>query len=59
MVIRLISLLAIIGALLCSTVEAQNRGFGLGIIVGEPTGISGKLWIEDRKAIDGAIRLVI
>ncbi|MBU0519026.1 hypothetical protein KKA00_04805 [bacterium] len=25
-------------------VEAQTQGFGLGIIVGEPTGISGKLW---------------
>ncbi len=37
------------------TVEAQDSGFGLGIILGEPTGISGKQWIEDDKAIAGAV----
>ncbi len=26
--------------------------FGLGIVVGEPTGISGKLWISERSAFD-------
>lgn len=41
--------------LACGTVQAQDSGFGLGVILGEPTGISGKLWIEDRKAIDGAV----
>lgn len=39
----------------CATAEAQESGFGLGVILGEPTGISGKLWIEDSKAIDGAV----
>ncbi len=34
---------------------AQDKGFGLGIIVGEPTGISMKGWIGGNKAIDGAI----
>ncbi len=41
--------------LTCGTVKAQDSGFGLGVILGEPTGISGKLWIEDNKAIDGAV----
>ena len=34
---------------------AQSSGFGLGIILGEPTGISGKLWTGKSTAIDGAI----
>jgi hypothetical protein len=38
-----------------STVRAQNKGFGLGIILGEPTGISGKLWTGYKTAIDGAV----
>jgi hypothetical protein len=33
---------------------AEGGDFGLGIILGEPTGVSGKLWISGRSAIDGA-----
>lgn len=35
-----------------SAFYAQERGLGLGIILGEPTGISGKLWLDKDKAID-------
>lgn len=28
--------------------------FGLGIMLGEPTGLSGKYWLNDKLAIDGA-----
>jgi hypothetical protein len=31
---------------------AQQRSFGLGVIVGEPTGLSAKLWTSDRTAFD-------
>jgi hypothetical protein len=41
--------------LTCGTVQAQDKGFGLGIILGEPTGISGKLWTGHGNAIDGAV----
>ena len=34
---------------------AQNRGFGLGVIIGEPTGISAKLWTSPINAFDFAI----
>ncbi|MCK4431244.1 MAG: hypothetical protein KAW19_08060, partial [Candidatus Aminicenantes bacterium] len=34
---------------------AQESGFGLGIILGEPTGISFKNWIGSRTAIDGGV----
>lgn len=35
-----------------SHVGAQDHGFGLGVMVGDPTGISGKAWIAKDKAID-------
>lgn len=35
-------------------VSAQDRGFGLGIILGEPTGVSGKLWTSGENAFDFA-----
>lgn len=31
---------------------AQQQGFGLGVIVGEPTGLSGKLWQSRSTALD-------
>jgi len=33
---------------------AQSSGFGLGVIVGEPTGLSAKLWQTRRTAVDFA-----
>jgi hypothetical protein len=36
---------------LCSfTVQAQSSGFGLGIVLGEPTGLSAKTWTGDGNA---------
>ena len=31
--------------------KAQSSGFGLGIMLGEPTGLSGKLWLSGDKAL--------
>jgi hypothetical protein len=36
-------------------VRSQQEDFGLGIVVGEPTGISAKYWISQTTAIDGAV----
>jgi hypothetical protein len=34
---------------------SRTRGlFGVGVVLGEPTGISGKYWLSSRTAIDGA-----
>ncbi len=33
----------------------QDRGFGLGIIIGEPTGISAKTWLGHSSALDFAV----
>jgi hypothetical protein len=46
---------AIIGLCLFFLVQvstAQERDFGLGVIVGEPTGISAKLWTSSTNALD-------
>jgi hypothetical protein len=53
--IRSIIFLVLTALLVCGSVQAQDRGFGLGVILGEPTGISGKLWIGHGTAIDGAV----
>ncbi len=34
---------------------AQDKGFGLGVIFGEPTGVSGKYWLDAKRAIDGGV----
>jgi hypothetical protein len=34
---------------------AQDSGFGLGIVVGEPTGLSFKNWVSPRGAVDFAV----
>jgi len=53
--VRLIIFVVLLTILICSIAEAQDKGFGLGIILGEPTGISGKLWTGYNTAIDGAV----
>lgn len=35
--------------------KAQSTGFGAGIVVGEPTGLSGKYWLSQTTALDGAV----
>ena len=52
---RTIMLWAVAMLVICSAAGAQDSGFGLGIIIGEPTGISVKQWTRGRTAIDGAI----
>jgi hypothetical protein len=36
-------------------VLAQDQDFGLGFMLGEPTGISFKKWTGSKTAIDGAV----
>jgi hypothetical protein len=39
---------------ICSSIFAQLNGLGLGVILGEPTGLSAKMWTSKTTAIDGA-----
>ncbi len=41
--------------LLGQACQAQDKGFGLGFVIGEPTGISMKGWVSGDKAIAGAV----
>ena len=38
-----------------SSINAQSNGIGVGLIVGEPTGISGKYWTGSTTAFDAAL----
>lgn len=39
-------------AVLFNNVKAQDEGFGLGVMLGEPTGFSAKYWLSSNKALD-------
>ncbi|MFA6467631.1 MAG: hypothetical protein WCW35_01955 [Bacteroidota bacterium] len=47
---RLLLVLSIFIAIQCS--QGQSRNFGIGLIIGEPTGISAKLWTTSENAFD-------
>jgi len=35
-----------------TNIVSQDRGFGAGIMFGEPTGLSAKYWLDDKRALD-------
>ncbi len=43
--------------IVATAVVAKGKGgnFGVGVIVGNPTSLSGKYWLDNSKAIDGAL----
>ena len=41
--------------ILSLNLSAQDSGFGLGIIIGEPTGVSLKTWVSQKHAVDAGI----
>lgn len=53
--IRNILLIILITAFALNQTFAEDKNFGLGIILGEPTGISFKSWHNKNIAYDGAI----
>lgn len=53
---KLIFLAILFVAISANLSKAQStHGFGLGVIVGEPTGVSFKGWLDNKSAIDGAV----
>jgi hypothetical protein len=51
---KILSLLFLFIILFQMNSLAQNKQFGLGIILGEPTGLSAKLWTTNENAFDFA-----
>lgn len=47
----IISAVSLLLVLNCS-LKAQDKGFGLGLMIGEPTGFSGKYWVSNDNAFD-------
>lgn len=43
---------AALTSLFLSNIHAQEKGFGLGVILGEPTGFSAKYWTSASTALD-------
>ena len=48
----LYAVIAVILFLSATGTIAQERRFGLGVIIGEPTGLSAKLWVSPVNALD-------
>ena len=49
-----VAIIALLTVLLAASAVMAEEGLGVGVIVGEPTGISLKKWIGADRAIDGA-----
>ncbi len=50
------ALVTILGlALISGSALAADGRFGIGAIVGEPTGLSGEMWLTENTAIDAAV----
>ncbi|MBA3066488.1 DUF3996 domain-containing protein [bacterium] len=52
---KLIVFASLVAVLLFGNASAQTGDFELGVILGEPTGLSAKLWTGPNTAIDGAL----
>jgi len=52
-----IGILLFLAVLMCSDLQAslERRNFGIGAVIGEPTGVSFKNWLSRDGAIDGAL----
>ena len=45
----------ILTAILSTSAMCQEKDIGIGVILGEPTGISGKMWWDENIAFDGGL----
>ena len=48
-------ILVAIATIISLNVASQGKGFGLGVLIGEPTGLSAKLWTSEKTAIDAGV----
>ncbi len=55
MVKQIAGIFLIILLFFSETIAASTKDFGLGIILGSPTGLSFKKWTSNNTAIDGAV----
>lgn len=48
-------ILVAIATIISLNVASQDSGLGLGVLIGEPTGLSAKLWTSEKTAIDAGV----
>lgn len=53
--VTLLSILILASLTLTPPLQAAERGTGLGFILGEPNGLSGKFWLGNNTALDAAL----
>jgi hypothetical protein len=51
----LLTAAVILFCIITFTTSAQDGKFGLGVVLGEPTGVSAKLWLGQTSAVDGVV----
>ncbi|MFC1485454.1 hypothetical protein ACFL55_00310 [Candidatus Latescibacterota bacterium] len=51
----ILKVFVIIIAFSAGSAGAQDNSIGLGFMIGEPTGLSGKVWWDDTMAFDGGV----
>lgn len=56
---RVARLLVLIAVLWSAPVRAESGAFGLGLIIGQPTGLTGAYELSENTAIDAALGLAI
>jgi hypothetical protein len=49
---KVVPMIMFVLMILAPQARAQNHGFGLGLILGEPTGLSAKTWVSSTNAVD-------
>jgi len=52
---KIVLIIVLGGLIFPSCLKAQDRGVGLGIILGQPTGVSLKAWTARNQAVDVAV----
>lgn len=52
---RVTTVAVMLACVFASVVRAEDGEVGIGVIIGDPTGISGKKWIDDENAVAGAL----
>jgi hypothetical protein len=53
MIKKIIILTVLIFSACC--LNAQDKGFGMGLLIGEPSAITGKYWVTDNNAVTGSV----
>lgn len=49
---KIIMLFFVLSIVLSTAALSQDKGFGVGVILGEPTGLSAKAWVSEQNAVD-------